>query len=440
VSIFVFLGPTLPRDQAKAILDAHYLPPVRTGDVYRLAKLQPRAIVIIDGYFDRVPAVWHKEILWAMKEGIHVFGASSMGALRAAELHTFGMEGVGQIFENFASGKLEDDDEVAVAHTQADEGYQSLSVAMVDIRATLQKAHDAGIITQSLHDALIQHVKAQFYPHRNYQLIVRYIRDHSDDLTKFEQWLDDHQVHQKQLDAKQVLQVVRNRFATPQAPKVVDYAFENSAMWSNLQRHAGTVQFGQDGGLTDDWVLDELRLDQAMYHRLMRLALLQVAATELLDPDDSNDTDVQQTVNQFFEQRGIAPHQAQAWLQLNNLTPVMLSQIVNDYTKIETLTHTRRTDIIETLPNILKLSGMYPQLATRAKQKQKQLQDNYLDMPNIADVGVTLEQLYQWYFVEQLNLPSVPDDVEQYAKLSGFEHETAFKRALLRDYCIKVVL
>ena len=44
------------------------------------------AIGIIDGYFERVPSVWHKEILWAMAEGIHVFGSASMGALRAAEL------------------------------------------------------------------------------------------------------------------------------------------------------------------------------------------------------------------------------------------------------------------------------------------------------------------------------------------------------------------
>ena len=47
-----------------------------------------------------------------------------MGALRAAELHVFGMVGVGRVFELFRDGLLEDDDEVAVAHGPADSGYQ----------------------------------------------------------------------------------------------------------------------------------------------------------------------------------------------------------------------------------------------------------------------------------------------------------------------------
>ena len=86
MSVFVFTGPTLSPEKACAELDAIYLPPVSQGDVYRAALKRPRAIGIIDGYFECVPAVWHKEILWAMTEGIHVYGSASMGALRAVEL------------------------------------------------------------------------------------------------------------------------------------------------------------------------------------------------------------------------------------------------------------------------------------------------------------------------------------------------------------------
>src|SRR6185437_13385815 len=103
------LGPTLPLADARAELDAVYLPPVAQGDVYRVTRLQPDAIGIVDGYFDRVPAVWHKEILWAMSCGIPVFGSASMGALRAAELAAFGMEGVGAIFEAYRDGVIEAD-------------------------------------------------------------------------------------------------------------------------------------------------------------------------------------------------------------------------------------------------------------------------------------------------------------------------------------------
>ena len=59
--VAVFLGPSLPRAQAEAVLDALYLPPVRQGDVYRLVRdRRPAVIGIIDGYFHQVPAVWHK--------------------------------------------------------------------------------------------------------------------------------------------------------------------------------------------------------------------------------------------------------------------------------------------------------------------------------------------------------------------------------------------
>ena len=72
------------------------------GDVYRATLDQVQTIAIIDGYFDRVPAVWHKEILWALNMGIRVIGAASMGAIRAAELAPFGMEGVGRILRHSA--------------------------------------------------------------------------------------------------------------------------------------------------------------------------------------------------------------------------------------------------------------------------------------------------------------------------------------------------
>ena len=115
--IVVFAGPTLPAADIHAALDGipHGVrPPVAQGDVTRAVLDGAAVIGIIDGFFDRVPAVWHKEILWAMSSGVHVYGAASMGALRAAELHQFGMVGVGAVFAGFRDGVLTGDDEVAV--------------------------------------------------------------------------------------------------------------------------------------------------------------------------------------------------------------------------------------------------------------------------------------------------------------------------------------
>ncbi len=149
MSIYIFVGPTLRREEIAASCDAVCLPPVAQGDVYRVARRRPRAIGIIDGFFTGAPSVWHKEILWALSQGIHVFGSASMGALRAAELHSFGMRGVGRIFEAFRDGILEDDDEVAIVHGPAELDFVAVSEPMVNIRATLAQAEADGILSSA---------------------------------------------------------------------------------------------------------------------------------------------------------------------------------------------------------------------------------------------------------------------------------------------------
>src|ERR1700758_4110244 len=102
----VFSGPSLPLSKAPFVAGMEWRPPVRQGDLYKAALGRPALIGVIDGTFELVPTVWHKEILWAMAQGIHVYGAASIGALRAAELHSFGMVGIGRIFDAYRDGIL----------------------------------------------------------------------------------------------------------------------------------------------------------------------------------------------------------------------------------------------------------------------------------------------------------------------------------------------
>jgi hypothetical protein len=76
-------------------------------------EIRPRQIVLIDGVFHQSQSVWHKEIGFALMRGVVVIGAASMGALRAAEMHRYGMIGVGKIFEMYRDGE-EDDSLVAM--------------------------------------------------------------------------------------------------------------------------------------------------------------------------------------------------------------------------------------------------------------------------------------------------------------------------------------
>jgi hypothetical protein len=147
--VVVFLGPTLARAQAAELLDAIYLPPADQGAVVRAVRShQPRAIVLIDGSFGKVPAVRHKEILWALGKRINVFGAASMGALRAAELAPFGMQGHGFIHRWYSLTPLADDDEVAVAMSPVELGAAPLSEALINMRLTFRRAERCGILTR----------------------------------------------------------------------------------------------------------------------------------------------------------------------------------------------------------------------------------------------------------------------------------------------------
>src|SRR5207244_10999206 len=96
-------GPSLPPASPPGDPALKGRPPVKQGDVYKAALARPALIGIIDGYFEVTPTVWHKEILWAMAQGIHVYGSASIGALRAAELSPFGMKGGGRIFASIAA-------------------------------------------------------------------------------------------------------------------------------------------------------------------------------------------------------------------------------------------------------------------------------------------------------------------------------------------------
>lgn len=246
MSACVFLGPTLAAADATRILDVTVLPPVRLGDVHRaVSRLGPQAIGIVDGYFQWAPAVWHKEILWAIGQGVHVFGAASMGALRAAELGSFGMRGVGRIVEAYRDGRLqgtddpfEDDDEVAVVHGPRDSGYRGASEAMVNIRLTLARAEEEGVIAHATRCALLAHAKAAFFPDRRYVSLLAWGRAGGlpeRELAALERWLPSGRVDQKRRDATAMLEAMRDLLATGPPPARVAVAVERTVYWERAE-------------------------------------------------------------------------------------------------------------------------------------------------------------------------------------------------------------
>lgn len=132
--VIAFLGPSLPAAEARALGEIELRPPARRGDIWRALVRAPRAIALVDGVFEASPSVWHHEICAALDAGVRVFGAASMGALRAAELAAEGMRGVGRVHAWVRAGEVRDDADVALLHAGPEHGWRGFTVPLVTVR------------------------------------------------------------------------------------------------------------------------------------------------------------------------------------------------------------------------------------------------------------------------------------------------------------------
>jgi TfuA protein len=164
----VYLGPSLPWPRARDLLDADYRPPVKRGD---LPERHDGTIVIIDGEFGQNLSVSPKEILRLLDRGTHVIGASSMGALRAAELSVYGMEGCGWVFDAYQSGRVDADDEVAVAYSPDD--LSCLTVPLVNVRHWLDLLLADGAIDAVWARRLLKAARQVFYADRSEERLLQ---------------------------------------------------------------------------------------------------------------------------------------------------------------------------------------------------------------------------------------------------------------------------
>lgn len=212
--VIVYLGPSLARDKAETILPstvADYQPPVRRGDLETAVLESPTILCIIDGLFFQDCSVGHREILKLLKTGTEVYGASSMGALRACELEPFGMKGIGRIYSMYLEGIVESDDEVALACDPFTN--EAVSDALVDIRVNVERAVHEGVISENEQKTLIEIASSLYYPKRTYRKILNEAKGKisEETLSKLSEYLKSHAFSQKEEDAKELLRVVAKR-------------------------------------------------------------------------------------------------------------------------------------------------------------------------------------------------------------------------------------
>ena len=439
MTTYLFVGPTLPPPAIGALCDFVCLPPAAQGDVLHLVKARPRAIGIIDGYFDGVPAVWHKEILWAITQGVHVFGSASMGALRAAELHAFGMHGVGTVFEAYRSGELEDDDEVAVLHGPAETGYVGLSEPMVNIRATLEHAEKSGIIGAATRATLIARAKAHFYQERAWPSILRECDSSeasSAELRRLEGWLAAGRIDRKGLDARAMIAAMQAFLAGNPPPARAAFAFEWTDMWDTIVGlpPATSTIAGEAG--EEAWVLDELRLDEGAFESARQRALLRRLAR---DRGGSRPRKADIAARRAAEQRLRARlalfrrADLERWCGENGLRPEDFERLIEDEARLATIDGDLDGVLARDLLDQLRLDGGYGGLRSRAREKRAALAAGGLEDAAPIDCGLTPIALVAWHFEARIGR-DMPDDLAAYARRLGLGKPADFYRVLAREW------
>lgn len=212
--------------------------PAQQGDVEQAVADGAQVIGLIDGHYHQVGAVWHKELLFALRSGVAIYGAASMGALRAAECEAFGMKPVGTIARRYCTGELVDDADVALLNAPAELGYQPMTEPLVNAIATIDALSIAGVISSFECDALMCAARQLFFADRTPESIVA-AANLADRTSAILDCYHAHRVDLKALDATLLVRAVKqHRVSSRQSSP---WSFAESPFWRDRQVRSFSV-------------------------------------------------------------------------------------------------------------------------------------------------------------------------------------------------------
>ena len=435
--IVVFAGPTISTSEVLDVLpDARVLPPAAVGDLYAATRSRATTLGIIDGYFDGSPSVWHKEILHALDAGIPVFGASSMGALRAAECHAFGMIGIGRIFEHFRDGILEDDDEVAVIHGPSELGYVLLSEPMVNIRETLATAVREGILTFDTAERLTDLAKSTPYPERNWKGLLDRSADLCLDggiLDRFDAWRSTGYVDQKRLDAVDMLEAIRRYPVESGAFSPPAFTFRHTAMWRDLVHQTEETSIP----LNKILVLDVLRHDPDRFREIKRRIALKAAESgqdgETGQPAGKA---IDRALNQFRMRNQLFTAAAlNDWLAANRLDIDQLRDQLASEIAADNIVAQSSGVLAQRVFDALSANPDDADVLREAARQGVLLRQYGYDVGAGWQIRLEPVELLIWYF-ETLLRRSIPHDLDNYLAEYSFGDRDEFEQMMARQFIV----
>ncbi len=211
--IKIYSGLTLDEsDVAKHFPEAVMAPPIQRGDIWNDIKDRVQVIAIIDGKFHQNLPVSINEIMDGLRCGIVIYGSSSMGALRAAELQTQGMVGHGKIFEFIRDNPYFRDDYLGQVFEEKRERLQKKSRPYIDFYFNVEAMVSSSQISRRTGDALNTLYRNFPYPDRNWENLKQEIKkDHQGNpgMLRAAEKAAHHMGSQKRKDALDLLNVIK---------------------------------------------------------------------------------------------------------------------------------------------------------------------------------------------------------------------------------------
>jgi hypothetical protein len=211
LKISVYSGLTLRQADVTRILPRAKLhPPAKQFDLLADIREGVHAVLIVDGVFHQTPAVSPTEIMDALRRGLLVYGCSSMGALRAAELYPYGMRGIGKIYEWIRREPAFRDDYPGQVFSTEGDTIRPLSFTHVDFVFNLQELSRRGRLEDADRELLERLSRDTYYPDRTLARVVHELRTVRPDLVPLATHALTAMGSQKRRDALKALQALKS--------------------------------------------------------------------------------------------------------------------------------------------------------------------------------------------------------------------------------------
>ncbi len=385
--IAVFLGPSLSHARAREILSGDYYPPARQGDLLWAVREGYDTLALLDGEdYTSGPLVWHKEILHALRRGLRVVGGSGMGAIRAAELHPYGMEGVGEIFRLYREGILERDDAVAAPFRfSPDRGeWMRLGEPMVNLLGTLEKCESRGELSKEEKDSLQEIARSLYYKERSFESLLSKGEERNlfgkSRRGELEKAFDENRVDLLKEDALALLEYLREEKVSEKAGKMPCGKWETSHIFRRIleeERPCSVRDEKVTSGEIAAWgALETSRGFSLARHGLNRRLGLEFARHLELEVSSE---EVERETLRFRRRRNmITPESLEEWLRRNHIEEAEFRRLMREEALLGRLRHWFVTvehfgTPVQSLLDVLRLEGLYETCAQGAGEQKKML-------------------------------------------------------------------